>query len=296
MRNGTPYGSVTRLSYGPHSDPDADDGFWSGHHDDSDANPCARAERCAERDATGAPAAGPRQFCETDRTVIALCLNWFPRGYVELARKLGEKGSPGGEPVSGSRSPSVPPNLGVDAMMRKTVDVLASWQERVQDLVDRSRVDTQASRRQRAGVALDRAVKLLSGHLDALLALPVQPMNRDLGLKDITALPPGTLGWVHPIAGYVRVIRDLSGADAGLEVISLHAWIRGLLGWTPKHRDLPVACWNCGQRKTVRQRDGFMGLDDDAECTSCRAAYTQDRYQTLLRQVREWDQLRRKTA
>ena len=85
--------------------------------------------------------------------------------------------------------------------------------------------------------------------------------------------------------------KNLSGADAGLEILSLHGRAMFMLGLRPCHVDLPVPCWECGL-KTVRRWDGSAGLEDSAECSNpnCRAAYTHDRYVRLLADVAQQQQ------
>jgi hypothetical protein len=90
-------------------------------------------------------------------------------------------------------------------------------------------------------------------------------------------------GVVRPGAGYVERPEDLSGADAGLEILTLANRSRHMLGWTPQHQDLPVPCWSCGL-KTIRRWDGGAGLEDRAECSNpdCRETYEDERFTLLI--------------
>lgn len=271
-------GNSTR-PFGPHSDPNADDGHWNGH---GEQRPCARGERCAERGPGNTPALGPRAFCGTDRATIDRVLQWMPTAYTELYLRLPDKGAGVGGRVSGSRTPPVPPNLGVDSLMVDIVRVLGSWDERVRAVANLSEL----SLHMRDAVALVTMVRTLTGHLDALLALPPEPMLRSVSIQQAAELPPGTVGNVRPAAGYADVMLDLSGADAGLEILKLHGRTRHMLGLTAQHQDLPVPCWACGLR-TVRRWDGTAGLADEAECTNtdCRETYTAQRYDLLMAEV-----------
>ena len=268
----------SRLPFGPHSDPNADDGYW--RDGETEARPCARGDRCAERGPGGAPALGPRAFCGTDRNTIARALDWMPEAYTELYLRLPDKGTGVGGRVSGSRTQPVPPNLGVDALMVDMVRVLGSWDERVRAVANLREL----SLAMRDAVALVTMVRTLSAHLDALLALPAEPMLRSVSLQQAAQLPPGTVGNVRPAAGYADVMLDLSGADAGLEILKLHGRARHMLGLTSQHHDLPVPCWNCGLR-TVRRWDGTAGLADEAECMECGEKYTAERYNLLMADV-----------
>lgn len=270
--------------YHVHSDPRTDR-YWA--EDDTAARPCARGSHCANRNAAGEPALGPRTFCDTDRHHIDLCIEDIPQHYVALYQRLADKPQSSGGRVSGSRTPPVPPNLAVDTLMTHIVHIVASWNERVCAVANLTSPGTDASRRQRAGVALTRMCRILTAHLDALLALPPEPVVRYLPIHAAAQLAAaGVTGRVHPAAGYAEVYQDLSGADAGLELSSLNHRCRATLGYTPQHEDLLVPCFepDCGQRM-VRRYDGATGLDDYAECRSCKAQYTAGRYTLLMAQV-----------
>ncbi len=259
-----------------HSDP-TNDSYWK---ETGEQRPCARGERCAERGPGNTPALGPRAFCDTDRNIIGRALDWMPTAYTELYLRLPDKTVGVGGRVSGSRTPPVPPNLGVDALMVDIVRILGSWDERVRAVANLSEL----SLRMRDGVALTTMVRTLSAHLDVLLALPPEPMLRSVSIQQAAQLPPGTVGNVRPAAGYADVMLDLSGADAGLEILKLHGRARHMLGLTPRHQDLPVPCWACGLR-TVRRWDGTAGLADEAECMECGEKYTAQRYDLLMAEV-----------
>lgn len=264
--------------------------------DDMDVNggqrPCARGEHCAAatvvRDDDGAsvrePAYSPRVFCDACRDVVERCLRWLPERYLELAVRLGDRRNGDGPKVSGGGVSSVPLRLDVDALMCDVVSVVASWDERVRVLARLSGPDTAASRRRRETVALSRMCTTLAAHLDALLGLPAEPMRRFVRLEDSDDWDDGDTPVLrHYWAGWAEVIVDLSGADAGEEVIALDRRCRSLLGWTPQHENLPVPCWDCGLR-TLRRYDGGAGLEDEAECTNpdCRTRYVDDRFTRLM--------------
>lgn len=248
--------------------------------------PCARGDRCSERDSQGQPAQGPRPFCATDQLVVARSLAWLPEAFVLLHQRLGDKSAGRTEKVSASRTPSIPLNLAVDTLLTDMVGLLESWAERVRDVARLSGPTTDASRRRRDAIVVADATRILTGHLDVLLALPEAPMVRFLPLHQIGKLSDDTPGIVLAYAAITNP--DLSGADAGLEILHLHSRARGLLGLTPKHQDLPVPCWSCGL-KTVRRWDGAAGLADSAECSNpdCKETYTNDRYLLLIADVAE---------
>lgn len=270
------------MTYWAHSNPhqpDADDGQRA----------CALDTRCAERDHKGQAKPGPRVFCSTDRMIIGRSLGWLPEAYDMLHAHLGDKGTGRGERVSSSRSPSTPLNLEVDSILTDMAGLLEGWAERVRAVAALYQVPADCAGMQREAVIVTAAVATLAPHLDALLALPPLPMRRYLTLEQATNLTEDTDAYVHRSGIYAEP--ELSGADAGLEILYLHRRARSMLGLNPKHQDLPVPCWNpdCGM-KTVRRWDGSAGLEDSAECGSCGERYDHERYMLLIRQVAEQQQ------
>lgn len=267
------------------------------HHDDArDEHRCARGPHCTNpeilADRTRLPALTPRPFCDGDRNLIGRALAVLPGLFADLAETLGERRRGDGPRVSGSRlAPPVPINLDIDALMRDIVWVVSSWDERVRLVARLSGPDTSTSRHRRDGMAIARMTSMLSAHLDALLVLPAEPMARTTSVEEAAkhALA-GRLGVVHVGAAWAEVLLDLSGADAGLEVLALERRCLGMLGWTPQHEDLPVACWECGL-KAVRRRDGAAGLEDRASCSGCHTVYEGERYTLLMGEVYEQRQV-----
>lgn len=251
--------------------------------------PCARGERCAEAAVvqTGEgivklPALGYRTYCSSDRSHIMNAIERLPDRYLHLALILPEKGS-GAEPrVSGSRTPPVPPRLDVDALMVEIVQTAWAWWERVALVARLSIPDG----RERDGFAISRMCTSLTAHLDVLLGLPPEWMGRRVTVRKAADLlaAGGVSGTVRPNAGYAEVFQDRSGADAGLDFLTLDRRCKHLLGLTPQHQDLPVPCWAC-QERTVRRWDGAAGLADEAHCLSCGETYTHERYQLLMADV-----------
>lgn len=269
------------MSYWIHSDPNADDGHWR----DSGLRECARAERCSDPQfvqdgprTVRRPALTPRAFCDSCRDEIGVCIEETPRRWVQVHANIGQLKVLDGDPVSGSQSPPVPLSLDMDAFLREMVAVLVSWEERVRVVAGLSLLDTAVARRRRDGVAVAQACRVLSAHLDALLALTPEPMMRVLDLKTAAALPPGTNGVVRPVAGYAEVMCDLSGEDAGLELLWLRARCRGTLGLTgPKPKHLPVPCKACGFTELYEVLT-WDGVPEGAKCRQCGDEYSDNEY------------------
>ena len=264
-----------------HSDPSADDGYWNG---EGAQRPCARGRWCASRDANGEPALGPRALCSTDRDFLVSAIERLPEMYTELYLRLGEKGA-GGDSLrvsGGAKTPPVPINLGTDALMRRMVDVLSSWDERVRFVARLAGPDTNEGRRRRAGVAVDAMCRTLAAHVDALLALEAEPMARDMDISGHPRLPEDAVGVVHTSAGWISYQTDLDGGDAATEIFALHALCRSRLGLTRKSVLLRSRCWDCDASGKLVREDGAAGLEDGVTCRACGTEYMGERLARLM--------------
>ncbi|MEV7971270.1 hypothetical protein AB0O34_35545 [Sphaerisporangium sp. NPDC088356] len=248
------------------SDPNADD----GHCADAGLRECARDRRCSDprivttgRTTTRRPALTPRAFCDTDAHVIRRGLEELPAQWREIAASLGVKRQATGPKVTVSKSAALPLSLGADEWLREVVYVLTSWEERVAHAAQLATRDTKETRRRPGRVVVPTAARMLAGHVNVLLALPAEPMMRAVSLKAAAALPPGTRGLVHEGAGYADVILDLSGADAGLDVLQLHHRGRRLLGETPpavrRLHGVSCACGFAELRELLDEHGAFDG-------------------------------------
>lgn len=219
---------------------------------------CARADWCASsvivtedgktrRD----PALGYQAFCIRDREHIARSLDEIPALYTRLHAELGEKGTAHGERVSMSRSAPLPLNTSVDALMRSITEALYSWHERVAAVARLSFPSADLSRRRRDAIAVDQAVTVLGGHLDALLAL---------GSEDMWRTRPEGLQ-----------MEELDGAAAGLEILSLHYRIRAVIGETRPHSETfdGIPCRACEDMALERAEPPS---DPDAAAKKSRCA------------------------
>lgn len=259
---------------------------------------CARGERCAagipvRQDDGTIRTEGAfvyRTFCEPDRSIIVTSLEALPDYYRRLGKQIGQKAANGGEKVSGTKAPPLEIRLDVDSLMVDIVVTAASWAERVDAVADLSGT---ATNRVRGVFAPPKAVKdiceLLGKHVDALLALGEEPMTRFMSLPDAEDLPPEVPVRRHYDAGYAEALPNLSGAEAGLELLRLNSRCRWLLGDVGADQEVPVPCWNenCGLKGTVFRPDGAAGLADYAECRACGEKYFADRYVLLMKQVYE---------
>lgn len=253
---------------------------------DEGLHDCARGNHCAARKSVlgddgrymTVPAPTYRAFCDADVTRIRACLDDLPRRYVELASRIGDKGTIDGPRVSGGggAAPPIPINTGVEAFQQQITEVVTSWEERVRDA---ARL-TDVSGNRRAAHAVRVACTILSAHIHVLLALPPDAMSRTCDIARAEHIPDTALWAVHD-GGWIDYSDDLSGVEAGVEILNLHHRALARLGWTPQHHDLRTACWDC-EVPRLRRWDGTVGLDDYVTCRNCGSEYLGDRLQRLM--------------
>jgi hypothetical protein len=191
-------------------------------------DPCSRDIFCSGRRIVAGngerkvvPARTYGHFCASCQGLIASCLSELPPAYVRLRREIGEASSQ----HAGVRTPfgpRLPLRADVDELMRSIAEVLMSWNERVREVARLSALDTQLSRRRDQAAAVAGSARLLGAHLNVLLALEAGPMVRAVR--------------VHSAPDEIAVL-DLSGRDAGEEVLQLHRSALLVLGEIVKRRE-----------------------------------------------------------
>jgi hypothetical protein len=204
--------------------------------DEGAQNDCAQGNWChaATRTDDGEwhPAKTWQAYCPSCRSVIANHLEDLPFACVRLLVQIGDRPRTG-KAIRIPFGPREPIRLEIDALVREMALVLGSWHERVAAVARLSPPDTQDAARHPVETVRD-ARKVLSAHLDALLALPREPVVR------ILHSPGAAEEWLdeagHEDAGIVRgsgeavLMPELDGADAGREIIRLHRRARSILG------------------------------------------------------------------
>lgn len=250
---------------------------------------CSRGAWCAGRavrmengERIVTPARTYTAFCPACATLIATCLGQLPRAYVRLHLELAEKSRGGGGALRTPFGPSLPLRADADALMRAMAEVLMSWEERVREVARLSVMDTGLSRRRRSGTAITVAVRILEPRVPALLALPPAPMVRARPFRG------------DPGAPEAMVVEDLSGADAGNEILGLHRKARGCLG---ELRDHPeelegVPCRECEAMALVRAEPPSDPAVEamHSRCLRCRAQMTRAEYDQWARRYAKWAQ------
>jgi hypothetical protein len=248
----------------------------------SEQRECARREWCrkytlktADGQTSRRGALGYRAFCELDEAGIGAALGDLPGYYVYLGAELGMPATDG-QHLHVPAGPRLPIRPDIDALMRLITETLCSWEERVRAAARLTTLDTQLSRHRRSGKAVLQASRVLSAHLGVLLALAAEPMTR---LSD----------------GMVAT-EDLSGADAGLEILHLKYRARSALGETrPKPEELlGVLCRrkSCDLRALYRadppQHDGAAAYW--SVCAACGDRMTEAQYRTWTRRCAAYEQ------
>lgn len=199
------------------------------------------------------PRWGPAPFCARDTQLIDGALAELPQLYVELHLELGRYGSASGQRVSGTRERATPVRLEVDALMRQLHWTLVTWHELTADAVGQT---VRTALRQRAGVEVGAACKVLRGQLGVLLRLPPSAVIR---------------------AG---VVVELDGVQAGLELLRVHARARALLG---RHRYVQVReapCERCGTYALTREAGAEL-----TRCAECGHHTDEDGYLDWCRRL-----------
>jgi hypothetical protein len=265
--------------------------------DTATARRCHRAEHCGNAasgpDGTllGAWAEPGTPYCHRCTQAITRTLTAMPARYAWLRWHIGRKPVTGqADPVTGTREAPMVIRLDIDALIRDMTGVLGSWDERVADACGLDRPATAISRARRDEVAIPAACAALAVRVPALVALPAEPMTRTMTLRRGMRFPEGATGWVHRTAGFVRVYLDLSGADAGREILGL-AWMsRRLLGETipPPARLDGVPCKGCDVLALVECWDHAYR----SECEACGDLLTAGEYLEWVRMysrlARQW--------
>jgi hypothetical protein len=275
---------MARRGYAQDSDRDCQPGQHAAAQ-----HPCLRGTWCSASSVTTAddgtqvtaPALTYAPFCEKCRLSVLRTLGDIPELWVRLHCELGNKGQVS-ERVTMSRSAPLPLRADIDALLREHLDILASWDERVRMSAGLVLPDTQEQRkRPDHGRMVAAFCATLAAHLDRLLSLPADAMARSFPLHDLSRIPEGAYGRTNRAGGYAEVVVELSGADAGEEVLSLRYRARSVLGETRMTERLDVPCPDpsCDLLMLVR----VQGSEYAAECQACGRLLTEQEYRAWTR-------------
>jgi hypothetical protein len=271
------------------------------------------------------PRPGPRAFCDSDREIIRDRLDALPEGYKRLGEEMQELRQ-GRSTLRMPFGPSLPLHEGMEALMREMAATLATWHARVAavarltppaGLDDGLKVVRAAARVLCAATHIDTLLGLQEGWMTRSVSVPFR--HEPEILRDPIARPPWRLpspdwlpqpGLVQPAtrrepvppelaeeladceivcvgADYLKVMRQPSGVDAGLEILALHRRCERLLGEVRQHADTldGVPCRNqgCGDMALERAEPPSDPSQPAmySVCASCRHTMDLDEY-------REW--------
>ena len=228
------------------------------------------------------PALTHDPYCEKCRNAVWRALDDIPELWVRLHQELGAKGQASERVTIKGNSAPIPLRADVDALLREHLDILASWDERVR--IDASLVlpDTQATRlRPDHGRMVAAMARTLREHLDRLLTLPADAMSRSYSLHDLAKIPEGCHGRTNRIGGYAEVTVELSGEDAGGEILQLHYRTRSVLGETRMTERLDVPCPDPACDLLMLERR--QGSAYEAECRACGRLLSRAEYEAWVK-------------
>ncbi len=266
----------------------------SGEDEDGDGKrDCARGEWCSSRTTVTEngvtirqPERGYQPFCPKDRRLLETDLAQIPFQFVCLAAEIGNPARDG-QVIRVPFGPRVLIRIDIDTLMRAVEESLSSWHERVADVMSLSYPTVNLSRRQRPAIAVRNAVRVLVYRADALLALEAQPMARTR--RVVTGRDPKGSGTED-----IRVMEDLDGTDAGLEVFTLRYLCRAVLGETRARPEelLGVPCRREECDKLALRR-AELPSDPEApvwwsECAVCGDRLTEEEYRDWTRRYARW--------
>lgn len=233
---------------------------------------CARKAWCTgyrlvpQDDGTSkhAPGLTYTAFCRADTAVIAEYLSedlGLPAAYGRLAADIGDPAKRG-TVIRVPFGPRMILSEYYDMLMRRIAEVLCSYEERVRDAARLAPADTEYSRRPAfQHLAVTGAAGTLFRQMSVLLALPEGPLIRHIPSTELKAAgePKRVLRspvlelWQDAVVlanrdGMARLLADLSGVSAGLEILDLHRRCLSALGEIATRPELldGVPCRSCG--------------------------------------------------
>lgn len=259
---------------------------------------CAQGTWChaATRtdDGTWHPARTYQVFCPPCRSRIAACLDELPFACVKMLAQIGDRPRTG-KALRVPAGPREPIRLEVDALVRETAAVLGSWHERVAAVARLSAPDTAAAVTHPAEAVRDAAA-VLGAHLDALLALPAEPVARVMYSPEaaeqwLAGTDPGEGGRVRP-SGEAHMLPRLSGADAGREILDLAHRARKVTGEV-KARPEPFDGVPCRECEDMALEQAEPPSDPAApvmhsRCASCKHEMTREEFAAWAAMYKSW--------
>jgi hypothetical protein len=262
---------------------------------------CARGTWCSAQtrddDNVWHPARSYAPFCPADTTKITQDAEALPEAYKRLAAKIGD-------PVRSGRAIRRPPGSRVlidaeyDALLRLIADITGGWAARVRTVL---RLSRHAHPHGSAEAVAANCASLSAQNSVPLLALPLGPMSRTWTWPAGSPMPPdvdaeiGGLDAIHGGDGWVKAWTELSGEDAGHEILGLHRRAVRLLGETPAPPQLldGIPCRNCEAMSSLAVLEQPPPEPEKppppfCRCLECRDEMTRKEYDDWTDQYAAW--------
>lgn len=206
---------------------------------------------------------------------LQAAIRYLPDDWLRLKASIGDRFADDGTKVHQSRTPGIPINTAIEALMRRIVEVAERAAEMVECELDISkRPDSHYCDPQLASI--DRAVKRLDTTLDVLLDIEPQAMNV------WGPIPTGDEGWDDK-QGQPRELVEMDGVDVAAQIVRVNREVGRRLGksYLRHHMAMPCPAFdkrgrNCGAH-TVGRDDGAARIN----CTTCGASWTEQEYEFL---------------
>lgn len=225
-------------------------------------------------------------LCDGCYARLQTAVKFMPKDWLRLKASLGERFGADSDRVHQTRSPGIPLNTAVEALMCRIVevtDLAASMVESEMRITKRPASEY----RSRQLATVDGAVKRLDGTLDVLLDAPAQPMNV------WGRIPSGDEGWDDKI-GQPRELVEMDGLDVAAEIVRVNREVGRLLGKSRLRHHYSMPC--PALDKKGRYCGAFTVGRDDGEarvnCTTCGASWNDAEYDFLSGLVLDEIQLR----
>lgn len=222
---------------------------------------CLRGRRCGDPEVTDdggqLPAAtvAADSLCDTCERRAGRTIGDLPRLYTQLETIIGEHAA-GGEHVSGTREPMIPPRVDVLVLQAQLDITLTTWALPVVTRLGITTWDHRRTPRMRAGARVSRAAAILAPNLDALLRVPEMPV----------------LAWSAGRLGMAR----RRGVDGALDLLALSERGRQLVTGGSGDARLPVPCPSCEAPALVRANGR-----DQVDCRACGRYWPESDYRRL---------------
>lgn len=226
---------------------------------------CHRADRCREAERVdgelqGAPIHTETGLCLTCTRIVEAAIAELPRDYVDLTTALPRGDTGNQDLVVTSPELPTPVRISVAALRHEIVTTAATWAEPVADRLGVD-WDTQLmSLHARPGWVLQRATRILTGALPALLSL-----------RQVEVQTWADNGWYWQC-------EPADGLDGALALLRCHHITHAALGRTTLVHRLGVACpsVDCESFALVRHNGA-----DEVTCEACGRWWPHDQWRRL---------------